>query len=931
MIEHHKGNIIINFLVALVLLCMKYDFAFASAKVTCIEKEREALLTFKKGLIDHGGVFSSWRIENVENMKNECCKWNGVFCSNTTGHVTALLLPGNWSRDYYLEGNKISSSLLDLHHLENLDLSGNEFGGTKIPKFIGSLKNLRHLNLRQSNFSGIIPLQIGNIINLQTLDISSNDLLSENLNWLSHLSLLSRFDLSYCNISDPNWLQNILKLPSLQELYLQYSYFPEFKSTSLINSSSKSLSILDLTSTELDSSTFDWLFNVSTSLTKIYLSNNRIKGQIPDAFAKLNFLEYLDLSRNMLEGEIPKSLKNLSHLQNLLLAYNNLSGTLPEMMKSFGLRQLSLRGNNFTGSVPESLGQLSKLEFLDVSFNYLKGIISESNFKKLGNLKVLDLSFNSLAFNISPDWIPDFDLDVINLARCETGPGFPTWIRTQRSFSWLDLSNAGISSKVPKWLWSNLSPGVQYLNLSHNQISGTIPDFSPEMMFVSIDVSYNKFSGPVPLFPPSNWIFQLSQNMFSGPISSICDVSYGALALLDLSSNRLTGEIPNCWEQMSSLHILNLGNNSFSGAIPHGLGSLLQLETLHLRDNNLSGKLPSTLQNCSSLRMIDIGGNRLTGKIPGWIVGANFPDMTHLSFRGNRFRGSIPSEICSLTQIQMLDLSRNNFSGKIPQCFDNFGSLVDKSTINSGMIGISFQLTDYNVSSLNIVKDYIDYALVQWKGQELEYRRTLTLLKLVDLSGNRLVGDIPGSFSSLKGLISLNLSRNSLTGNLNHDIGQMEMLECLDLSSNRLSGTIPIGLARLHYLAVLDLANNDLTGKIPSSTQLQSFNASAFAGNSELCGLPLTLCPGDGPDPSTSNQFGDSDEEKDDGDGILTLSFLKEFGISIIVGFIFGFWGVVGSLLVKESWRRTYFSFWDGIGNWLYVRTTVLWTKLWIS
>ncbi|KAK6157278.1 hypothetical protein DH2020_011526 [Rehmannia glutinosa] len=839
MIEHHEGNnIIINFLVALVLLCMKYDFAFASAKVTCIRKEREALLTFKKGLIDHGGVFSSWRIENVENTKNECCKWNGVFCSNTTGHVTALLLPGNWSRDYYLE-------------------------------------------------------VVINITNLQTLDLSSNDLLSENLNWLSHLSLLSRFDLSYCNISDPNWLQNILNIPSLQELYLQYSYFPEFKSTSLINSSSKSLSILDLTSTELDSSTFDWLFNVSTSLTKIYLSNNRIKGQIPDAFAKLNFLEYLDLSRNMLEG------------------------SLPELMKSYKLRQLSLRGNTFTGSVPESFGQLSKLEFLDVSFNYLKGIISEANFKKLGNLKVLDLSFNSLALNISPDWIPDFDLDVINLAGCETGPRFPTWIKTQRSFSWLDISNAGVSSEVPKWLWRNLSPGIQYLNLSHNQISGTIPDFSPEMMFSTqfIDVSSNNFSGPVPLFPPSTRVFQLSQNAFSGSISTICAVhSYDFLMVIDLSDNRLAGELPNCWENMTQLEYLNLANNNFSGEIPRSVGSLFYLETLHIRNNSFSGELPSNLRNCENLGLIDIGDNMFTGNIPTWVGVFNL-SIRYLSFGGNRFHGSIPLEICSLTQIQVLDLSRNNISGNVPSCFDNFTWLVEKNTTSVVFTAIGYVFTVVE----NFFQEYVDYASVSWKGQESEYyTKNLRLLKLIDLSSNRLVGNIPEIFSSLKGLVSLNLSRNSLTGSIKTDIGQMEMLEVLDLSSNHLSGGIPIGLGQLHYLDVLDLANNDLSGEIPSSTQLQSFNASVFAGNSELCGRPLALCPGDRP------QTGPSTNEKDDDDGFLTLSFWKEFGISIILGFIFGFWGVVGSLLVKKSWRRAYFNFWDGVGNWLYV---IFWTK----
>nr|POE80429.1 hypothetical protein CFP56_10646 [Quercus suber] len=57
--------------------------------ISCLEGERQALLEFKKGLVDDYGKLSSWRSED-EN-KN-CCNWEGVLCNNQTGHVVELHL-----------------------------------------------------------------------------------------------------------------------------------------------------------------------------------------------------------------------------------------------------------------------------------------------------------------------------------------------------------------------------------------------------------------------------------------------------------------------------------------------------------------------------------------------------------------------------------------------------------------------------------------------------------------------------------------------------------------------------------------------------------------------------------------------------------------------------------------------------------------------
>ncbi|KAK4391142.1 Receptor-like protein EIX2 [Sesamum angolense] len=229
-----------------------------------------------------------------------------------------------------------------------------------------------------------------------------------------------------------------------------------------------------------------------------------------------------------------------------------------------------------------------------------------------------------------------------------------------------------------------------------------------------------------------------------------------------------------------------------------------------------------------------------------------------------------------------------NISGRIPQCFNNFTFLVQQDISTPNMI----PQTEFIVMRC-------ENAFVYWKGQDKEYNKTLRLLKLIDLSSNRLVGNIPKQLSLLRGLVSLNLSRNHLTGNIDSEIGQMNVLESLDLSRNQLSGEIPVGLAELSFLAFLDLSFNNLSGNIPSGTQLQGFNASVYAGNNGLCGPPLAAClPPDGPSSANDSKF-------DAG-----------FYISTLLGFVLGFWGFIVSLVLKNSWRKAYFELWNKIWNW---------------
>ncbi|KAL6989196.1 hypothetical protein U1Q18_014949 [Sarracenia purpurea var. burkii] len=661
------------------------------------------------------------------------------------------------------------------------------------------------------------------------------------------------------------------------------------------------------------------LSGVENSLQDLEVGSNRLTGPLPD-FTRFSSLQILFLNFNQLNGTFPEAFGQLPTLTALGLSGNQIKGSLPDLTVFPSLTDLRVGRNQLKG-IDKSIGTLSKLHFLDASHNSLEGIISEAHFSNLSSLSFLDFSYNSLlSFNFSSDWVPPFKLHSIRLASCKLGPHFPKWLRNQNRLSDIDISSAGISENVPSWFWDG-SMGLGYLNLSHNQISGLFPDLSLNFFCnpCGMDLSSNNFSGPIPPVPPNVTFLNLSKNKLLGLVSFLCAINGKYFKYLDLSNNLLSGELPDCWSQFTVLSVISLAYNNLSGEVPSSMRSLLQIEALQLCINNFSGKFPP-LEGCTLLKFIDLGGSRLTGEVPSWI-GRNLTSLIVFSLRPNEFNGSIPQLVCHLSRIQILDLSQNDLSGNIPPCFESFTALIQ-----SNSSAAKFVFSHDDVTAIIFSRSLIGSTLVQWKGQEMEYANNLGLLKTVDLSRNKLVGNIPKQVWSLAGLVSLNLSRNYLSGEIIEEIGQMKRLESLDLPTNRLSGKIPTSLANLNFLGKLDLSNNNLSEKIPSCTQLQSFEVAAYSGNPELCGLPLSeKCPGEEtpPEPSFSGH-GKDEMIHDDEDGWINLEFYLSMGL----GLILGFWGVLGTMILNSKCRLAYFKCLGHTNDWICLTTALIMAKL---
>nr|XP_043633234.1 probable LRR receptor-like serine/threonine-protein kinase At1g12460 [Erigeron canadensis] len=320
----------------------------------------------------------------------------------------------------------------------------------------------------------------------------------------------------------------------------------------------------------------------------------------------------------------------MSMLEELQLSANHLSGGLP---KSIGLltrlHELSLYINQLSGRIPTSLGELSSLFKLDVSYNSLDGVLSEIHFMKLNNLVVLDLSENLIMFNVSPHWIPLFQLNYFRACSCNVGPQFPNWLQTSTYIIDIHFSNSGIRDSIPQW-FENITFHLGFLDLSENKIGGNLPRM--------------RNPGDIP-----SWIGK----------------KLSKLRILNLQSNNFMGKIPPELCQNNALQHLNLANNNISGMIPHCIYNLTGMIVTSVDFQYYASPYEENIESyIKALNNLNLSRNLLSGQIPTRI--GNLNKLESLDFSMNLLSGGIPPSLATLNFLSYLNLSFNNLSGQIP-------------------------------------------------------------------------------------------------------------------------------------------------------------------------------------------------------------------------------------------------------------------------
>ncbi|MCY4645665.1 MAG: Ig-like domain-containing protein [Gammaproteobacteria bacterium] len=354
-----------------------------------------------------------------------------------------------------------------------------------IPPELGTLPNLRVLDLSYNSLPGSIPVTLGNLESLEFLDLGWNMLegpIPPELGQLAHLEVLNvcrnkRWDgsgyIAGLTGSIPAELGNLV------------------------------------------------------SLTVLNLGANKLSGSIPAELGKLRYLRQLQAEFNAtfdrdnrsyvggLTGAIPSELGNLVSLESLRLQQNSLTSIAPELWNAMMLDTLNLSWNQLSGSLPSELGQLDNLRFLRVDSNQLSGSLP-SELGQLDNLEHLRLNSNQLTGSIPSELGNLHSLRVLGLAGNSLTGSIPSELGSLGSLEDLRLNSNQLTGSIPSEL-GNLH-SLRILGLAGNSLTGPVPSELRGLgALVALWIHDTELAGAMP-----DWFVDLNLQLFHWQNTQLC-------------------------------------------------------------------------------------------------------------------------------------------------------------------------------------------------------------------------------------------------------------------------------------------------------------------------------------------------------------------------------------------------------------------------
>ncbi len=622
--------------------------------------------------------------------------WGGVTLAD--GRVTGLSLTeegvsGTLAPDIsfltelgslFLRSNRldgIAPEIKELDKLQQLDLGRNSFG--TFPVEITQIPNLLQLHMQgnqlisHQQLNGAIPAEIGQMSNLEILDLAYNNLthIPPEIGNLTNLQVLDLRVNDFLSSLPPE----IGQLRNLRKLYLFQNRLIEQLPPEI--GQAASLEVLSVVANNLKSLPAE-IGNL-TNLRILNVGTNHIPV-LPSEIGRLSNLERLEINGNLLSG-LQAEIGNLTNLKTLDTGHNRITSLPPEILQLPNLSQLNLAHNNFK-DLPDLSGlPLAQLHVHNnrLEFDDLEPLMSTPG------LVYAPQKDNSVARDTTV-WV----FQPITISATVGG--------SQNTYQWFKgtspLANqTSATLTVPaaelqdfgSYFVEVTSPLFPALKIRSGRTTVDVVDSILPYQRQALEALYNATGGPNWVannswltYVVSVWFGITLDGWFVGGVRLPNNGLQGTLptelgdlldlAVLDLSHNQLTGTIPAELGKMTSLKIMNLsGNQLGSGGSGGGSGSGSGGSTL--AKFTAVEDIPMELGNLDSLKVLDLSNNLITGLLPAEL--GNLDSLTVLNLGNNQLSGSLPEEIGNLVALDTLVLSNNSFSGQMPLSMTNLTNL----------------------------------------------------------------------------------------------------------------------------------------------------------------------------------------------------------------------------------------------------------------